>query len=93
FTSFPQVIFNSEMFFNRPGEYLSIDDVLATEQRVQCKFHQTVHGLGFLDNNLGTPDIPAGHSMPLPFWLAKSLSLQRRKILTADFPNVYKESY
>nr|CAD7408558.1 unnamed protein product [Timema cristinae]CAD7426426.1 unnamed protein product [Timema monikensis] len=73
--------------------YFSIDDILATQERLPCKFQMKVHRLGFLDPSSESEDIAEGTSIELPYWLARSLCSQRRQIVTVEIPKIYKEAY
>nr|CAD7198294.1 unnamed protein product [Timema douglasi]CAD7574902.1 unnamed protein product [Timema californicum] len=73
--------------------YFSIDDILATQERLPCKFQMKVHRLGFLDPSSESEDIEEGTSIELPYWLARSLCSQRRQIVTVEIPKIYKEAY
>lgn len=74
--------------------YFSIDDILASQDRVPCKFEVTVKGLGYLDASGGSEDIPTGTSLELPCWLAKPLcSTRRGHTVSAQLPVTYKDKY
>ncbi|XP_047118030.1 DNA replication complex GINS protein PSF3 [Schistocerca piceifrons] len=83
------------MFFERSffPDYFSIDDIMATQERVPCKFEVQVLRLGFLDQGSESEHINAGTNMELPYWLARALGHQRQKIVSVDIPKVYKEAY
>lgn len=75
------------------GNYLSIDDILATQARVPCVFKVQVMRLGYLDPSSGNEHIAAGTKQELPFWLARGLCSKNRGIVSIDLPNVYKQGY
>ncbi|KAJ9598874.1 hypothetical protein L9F63_026591 [Diploptera punctata] len=73
--------------------YFSIDDIFATQERLPCKFLVPVHRLGFLDPSSENEDLAEGTSLELPLWLPRSLTAQRRHLVTIDIPKVFKEAY
>ena len=73
-------------------DYLNIDDILATEQKVPVEVLTTVHRLGFLNSSSPDEHLPEGLKMELPFWLAKRLSTRttnRLPIVSVDLPTCY----
>ncbi|KAK7076826.1 DNA replication complex GINS protein PSF3 [Halocaridina rubra] len=79
--------------FSYYPSYFSLSDILATQDRVPCKFEQTVYNLGFLDPSSGDKDIAVGTKLELPCWLARALSSSRRLIVSTQIPNNYREKY
>ncbi|XP_034944077.1 DNA replication complex GINS protein PSF3 [Chelonus insularis] len=73
--------------------YLSMTDILVTEERISCKTEEPLPRLGFLDVTSDSPDLKKGTKLELPFWLAQSLHCRRRPIVSVEIPKVYKESY
>ncbi|XP_076069376.1 DNA replication complex GINS protein Psf3 [Oratosquilla oratoria] len=73
--------------------YFSIEDILASQERVPCKYEVTVYGLGSLDPSNASPNLEAGSRMELPCWLARELCSSRRHIVSAQLPTSYKEKY
>ena len=82
----PQVALTDSNFF-------SIDDILASEQRIPCKFEQPVVGLGFIDQTSDEDDIQEGAKLELPLWLAAALRSRRRAIVSVELPKQYRQSY
>lgn len=54
--------------------YYDLDDIMATNERIPCRFNMTVPGLGYLEGNPGKP-IEKGTKVELPFWLAEVLAV------------------
>nr|CAB3237858.1 probable ATP-dependent RNA helicase DHX35 [Phallusia mammillata] len=73
--------------------YLSIDDILMSSEKIPSSFQVSVKGLGFLDPSTHKKDIDVGTKMDLPLWLAGSLAHSRRKFITTDFTKPYKSTY
>lgn len=73
--------------------YFSIEDILATQERVPCKVENTVHGLGCLDPSTENEDLVVGTSLLLPYWLASPLSQTRVRVFSVEIPKIYKEAY
>ncbi|XP_015918450.2 DNA replication complex GINS protein PSF3 [Parasteatoda tepidariorum] len=83
--------FTKRSFVFAEEQYFSIDDILATEERLPCRFDQGVKKLGFLDPSSGTADLAQGTKLEIPLWMAQAL--QSRRIISIDLPKVYKEGY
>lgn len=56
-----------------PTMYYDLDDILAVQQKVPCRFNCTVPGLGYLEGNPGRA-LEANTKVDLPFWLASVLN-------------------
>ncbi|RZC35156.1 DNA replication complex GINS protein PSF3 [Asbolus verrucosus] len=74
-------------------DYYSIDDILATQERIPCKFLQDVPKLGKLNPATEETDLKSGTNLELPIWLALDISTSRQPIISPDLPKVYKEAY
>ncbi|XP_076358118.1 DNA replication complex GINS protein Psf3 [Tachypleus tridentatus] len=72
-------------------EYFSVDDILATEVRIPCRFQLHVYKLGSLNPSSQSPDLLPGTKLELPLWLAQAL--QSRHIVSVELPKVYREAY
>ncbi|KAK8730729.1 hypothetical protein OTU49_007894 [Cherax quadricarinatus] len=72
--------------------YFSINDILATNERVPCKFEKAAYGVGYLDPSSGSKDLEAGTKLELPCWLARAL-YSRRRIVSCQLPKTFKERY
>ncbi|XP_013379345.1 DNA replication complex GINS protein PSF3 [Lingula anatina] len=75
------------------SNYMSIDDIISTNERIPCKFQVQVQRLGFLDSSSDTDHIQPNTKLELPFWLATALCNRRRHIVAVDMPKQYKEGY
>ncbi len=77
-------------------DYLDIDDILASEQKVPVEFVTTVHRLGFLNSSSTEENLNEGLKMELPFWLAKKLATRtsnRLPIVSIDLPSCYNRRH
>ncbi|KFM61684.1 DNA replication complex GINS protein PSF3, partial [Stegodyphus mimosarum] len=83
--------FTKRSFVLAEEQYFSIDDILATNERIPCRFEVPVHKLGFLDPSSGSPDLAQGTKLELPLWMAQAL--QNRHIIAVEVPRVYREAY
>ena len=84
-------------------DYFNIDDILSRECGVRVQFRVRGHTLAHLDplgvstkylekgdaaeSSTGPDDIPQGHILPLPFWLAESLA--ERGCVDVSMPSCY----
>ncbi|GIY74206.1 DNA replication complex GINS protein PSF3 [Caerostris extrusa] len=76
--------FSKRSFVFAEEEYFSIDDILATNERIPCKFEVGVHKLGFLDPSNGNSDLARGTKLEIPLWMAQAL--RSRRIISMDIP-------
>lgn len=72
------------------SDYFDIDDILATQQSVSCRFEMEVPKLGMFDVAHDRNDIAAGSKLDLPCWLAQSLSTSRHRAVTVEVPKIYR---
>ena len=85
-------------YFISPGggmnqNYMSVDDILMSSEKIPSVFLVPVKNLGFLDASSPKSDIDVGTKMDLPLWLALSLGSQRKKFISYDYTKPYKSSY
>ncbi|XP_045461068.1 DNA replication complex GINS protein PSF3 [Harmonia axyridis] len=73
--------------------YFSIDDILATQERVPCKFSTNVPKLGNLNPSSEEKDLKAGTALELPLWFVQDISGGRQSVVIPDLPKCYKEGY
>ena len=73
-------------------DYFSIDDILASQQRVPCMFELPVYRMGFLNASSSSEHLQVGDKLELPIWLAKVLCSRRRQIVSVDLPKAYRET-
>ncbi|XP_076817129.1 DNA replication complex GINS protein PSF3-like [Clavelina lepadiformis] len=74
-------------------DYMSIDDILMSSERLPSVFLVPVKGLGFLDASTNKKDIAVGTKMDLPLWLVLSLAHPRKKFISFDYTKPYKGTY
>eukprot|EP00088_Acartia_fossae_P029093 TRINITY_DN29912_c0_g1_i1.p1 TRINITY_DN29912_c0_g1~~TRINITY_DN29912_c0_g1_i1.p1 ORF type:complete len:204 (-),score=29.54 TRINITY_DN29912_c0_g1_i1:175-786(-) len=72
--------------------YYSIQDILATQERVPCISNAGLPGLGFLDPGSDEPDLPSQAKLELPFWMIEGMR-QGQKYFNMQLPKAYKETY
>ncbi|XP_047997380.1 DNA replication complex GINS protein PSF3 [Leguminivora glycinivorella] len=75
------------------NSYLSISDILVTNERVPCKFLHDLPKMGFLDPSAAEDDLKAGSNLDVPLWLAEALNSRRPPLLNVDLPKIYKDAY
>ena len=74
-------------------DYFNLDDILASNEKVPCRFEMPVYRLGFLDASSSEEHLAKGTKLELPCWLSRELCTRRRKIVSVEFPKVYSETY
>lgn len=74
-------------------DYFDIDDIIASDLRIPCKFNVPVHWLGFINKTDDSEHIEVGAIMELPLWLAVTLNGRRRHIVSVELPKSYRENY
>ncbi|XP_072942554.1 DNA replication complex GINS protein PSF3 [Epargyreus clarus] len=75
------------------ANYLSIADILVTNEKVPCKFLHDLPKMGFLDPSATEDDLKSGTNVDIPIWLAESLHSRRPPLVSVDLPKIYKEAY
>ncbi|KAJ8248828.1 hypothetical protein GJAV_G00228180 [Gymnothorax javanicus] len=73
--------------------FLSLDDILLSHERLPCRTETVFPRLGFLEKSSETRDIPEGTKMEMPLWLAKGLYERKRRVLSVELPKVYREGW
>ncbi|XP_038562575.1 DNA replication complex GINS protein PSF3 [Micropterus salmoides] len=73
--------------------FLSLDDILLSHERLPIRTECTFPRLGFLEKSSDTQDIPEGTKMELPLWLSKGLYEKKRRVLSVELPKVYREGW
>ena len=53
-----------------PG-YFSLEDILATQERVPCFVEKELKDVGFLDPSSDSADLASGTKLELPFWMVE----------------------
>ncbi|CAH0713232.1 unnamed protein product, partial [Brenthis ino] len=75
------------------SNYLSITDILVTNEKVPCKFLHDLPKMGFLDPSASEDDLKIGTNLEIPLWLAESLYIRRPPLVSVELPKIYKETY
>ena len=75
------------------GDYFDIDDIIASDIKVPCKFDTPVYWLGYLNKTDDSDHIGVGVTMELPLWLAVTLNSRKRHIVSVELPKSYRENY
>ncbi|CAH0401365.1 unnamed protein product [Chilo suppressalis] len=75
------------------SNYLSITDILVSNEKVPCKFLHDLPKMGFLDPSAVDDDLKAGTNVEIPLWLAESLHSRRSPLVAIDLPKIYKDTY
>ncbi|XP_007558586.1 DNA replication complex GINS protein PSF3 [Poecilia formosa] len=73
--------------------FLSLDDILLSQERLPVRTECVFPRLGFLEKSSDSQDIPEGTKMELPLWLCKGLYEKKRKVLSVELPKIYKEGW
>ncbi|CAH1101104.1 unnamed protein product [Psylliodes chrysocephalus] len=73
--------------------YYSLDDILATQERVPCKVALTIQKMGHLNPSVAERDLQPGTSLELPLWLVSELSQSRAPLVNPELPKIYREAY
>ncbi|CAG9855993.1 unnamed protein product [Phyllotreta striolata] len=73
--------------------YYSLEDILATQERIPCRVAQTIPKMGHLNSSSVDVDLQEGTVMEFPLWLVNEVCVSRVPILNPDLPKIYKESY
>lgn len=73
--------------------FLSLDDILLSHERLPIRTEITFPRLGFLEKSSDSQDILEGTKMELPLWLSKGLYEKKRRVLSVELPKVYREGW
>ena len=74
--------------------YFSIEDILATQERVPCQVESDLKNLGFLDPGSDNQDLGRGTKLELPLWMVEGLTdYKARNYITVDVPKTFKEVF
>ncbi|KAG7281556.1 hypothetical protein CRUP_007590 [Coryphaenoides rupestris] len=73
--------------------FLSLDDILLSHERLPSRTECLFPRLGFLEKSADSQDIPEGTKMELPLWLAKGLYERKRRVVSVELPKVYREGW
>uniref|UniRef100_A0A673Y0P5 DNA replication complex GINS protein PSF3 n=1 Tax=Salmo trutta TaxID=8032 RepID=A0A673Y0P5_SALTR len=73
--------------------FLSLDDILLSHERLPSRTECTFPRLGFLEKSSDSRDIQEGTKMEMPLFLAKGLYERKRRVVSVELPKVYKEGW
>ncbi|KAM7002534.1 DNA replication complex GINS protein PSF3 [Tautogolabrus adspersus] len=73
--------------------FLSLDDILLSHEKLPIRTECTFPRLGFLEKSSDSQDITEGTKMELPLWLSKGLYEKKRRVLSVEVPKVYREGW
>lgn len=73
--------------------YFNIEDILASQERIHCKFEIEVANMGFLDSSSVDEHIKVGTKLDFPAWLVKSIFNDKFKFVNIEIPKWYKNFY
>ena len=73
--------------------YMSIDDILMSSEKIPSVFLVSVKSLGFLSPGSNKKNIDIGTKMDLPLWLALSLGHRNKNFIRYDYTKQYKATY
>ncbi|NP_001080618.1 DNA replication complex GINS protein PSF3 [Xenopus laevis] len=77
----------------REENFLSLEDLLMSQEKLPCCIESGFPRLGFLDKGGDSDSIPEGSKMELPLWLAKGLYDNKRRVLSVELPKIYREGW
>ncbi|KAM3957201.1 DNA replication complex GINS protein PSF3-like [Aphomia sociella] len=75
------------------SNYLSIPDILVTNEKIPCKVLLDLPKMGFLDPSSTEDDLKTGTNVEIPLWLAESLYSRRPPLVNIELPKIYKDAY
>ena len=75
------------------NSYFSLEDIIASNDKLCCKFRVSIPELGHLIAGSDMTDIPPGARLELPCWLASSLCNARKQTAEVDLPKQYRAKY
>ena len=78
---------------NECNNYFNIQDIMATQERISCKFETSVPQMGYLDSSSHDSDLKTGTKLDLAVWLVKSIYNDKFKFVSIDIPKEYKHVY
>ena len=77
-----------------PDNYFSLEDIVASQERVPITIQQDLPQLGFLDpssiHQADPTNLTAGSKLELPLWMAKALRGRRR--IQVELPKTWSSS-
>ncbi|CAN2389301.1 DNA replication complex GINS protein PSF3 [Pristimantis euphronides] len=82
-----------EPSLGRADSFLSLDDLLMSQEKLPCRLETDFPRLGFLEKGGDNDHIPEGTKMELPLWLVKGLYDNKRRIISVELPKIYREGW
>ncbi|XP_039631508.1 DNA replication complex GINS protein PSF3 [Polypterus senegalus] len=73
--------------------FLSLDDILMSQEKLTSRVETVFPRLGFLEKNSEETDISVGTKMEIPLWLVKGLHDGKRRIVSVELPKIYREGW
>ena len=73
------------------NNFFDIQDIMASQERITCKFEVDVPNMGFLDSSSHDKNLKSGTKLELPFWLVKSVYNDKCKFSSIETPKTYKD--
>ena len=74
--------------------YFSIDDILASQERVPCRVETDLPNLGFLDPGSDSVTLARATRLELPLWMVEGLTAnQARNYVSVDVPKTFREVF
>jgi len=72
--------------------YLSVEDILATQERLPVEVLDNLDDLGFLDPGSDNRQLQRGTKLELPYWMVEGLR-SGKTYLGVEVPKTYRELY
>ncbi|KAH8421305.1 hypothetical protein KR009_001484, partial [Drosophila setifemur] len=69
--------------------YYSIEDILVTQEKVECRVNTKLHRMGFLDAGADSDDLEPARTVNLPLWYIKELKVNNA-YFTVSIPEIYR---
>jgi len=73
--------------------YFSLEDILASEERIPVEVKEDLADLGFLDPGADLKELKRGTKLELPQWMVEGLNTGRSPYLDVEVPKTYREVY
>jgi len=73
--------------------YFSLEDILASEERIPVEVKEDLADLGFLDPGADNKELKRGTKLELPQWMVEGLNTGRNTYLDVEVPKTYREVY
>jgi len=73
--------------------YFSLEDIMASEERIPVEVREDLPDLGFLDPGADNKELKRGTKLELPQWMVEGLRSGRSPYLDVEVPKTYREVY